>query len=278
VAQSPLGKAVSKVASTGGGRTYRAQRPTTYYSVLALIVVLGLISVVAARQSYKHGAVTTTVAAVLPQSGTTSYAALGFDLCGTLEDPLAAAPAAISSIAVDANGVLKITPKDATTAGSKSTLALVAKGYPSLSFGATSITYPTDIKTNSSVTYKNGQACPKGTPDAGKAGQVSASVWTSFAATTPKVYANPADAHVQGGSIITVAFLPSGSKVPRPTQASVTKMLKLNAGNLGKTTTTTANTPSTSPTTTTTMAPTTTTTMAPTTTTTPSTTTTTKKS
>ena len=276
MAQSPLGKAVSKVASTGGGRTYRAQRPTTYYSVLALIVVLGLISVVAARQSYKHGAVTTTVAAVLPQSGTTSYAALGFDFCGTLENPLAAAPVSISSIAVTDNGVLKITPKDATTSGSKSTLALVAKGYPSLKLAATTITYPTDVKTNSSVTYKNGQACPAGTPDAGKTAQVGASVWTSFAATTAEVYANPADAHVQGGSIITVSFLPSGSKVLRPTQSSITKMLKSNAGNLGKTTTTPANTSSTSSTTTT-IAP-TTTTMAPTTTTTPSTTTTTKKS
>ena len=264
VAQSPTGKAVSKVASTGGGRTYRAQRPNTYYAVLVVIVVLGLASVVAARSSYKNGAVTTTSAASLPQAGTTTYAALAFDFCGVLQPTLPAAPVALSSIQVIGNGVIKIAPKDATTAGSNSTMALVAKGYPGLKLSATSVSYPSNAISNASVTYKNGETCPAGTPDAGKTAQVGAALWSSFVSKTPVINANPASAHVQGSSLITVSFVPSGATVLRPSQASITQMLKENAGSVATTTTST----STSTTSTTTSPSTTTTTMARTSTTT----------
>ena len=262
MAQSPTGKAVSKVASTGGGRTYRAQRPTTYYLVLVLIVVLGLASVVAARFSYKHGAVTTTTAAALPQAGTTTYAAMAFDFCGQLEPNLTAAPLAITSIQVYGDGVLKIAPTKAATSGSNSKLSLVAKGYPGIKFSATSISYPTSNTTNAALTYTNGETCPAGTPDAGKTGQVGASVWSSFASTSATTYANPAEAHVQGDSLITASFVPSGSKVLRPAQASITKMLKYNAGSVTTTTipTSSTTTPSTTSSTTTSSSTTTTTT------------------
>ena len=114
------------------------------------------------------------------------------------------------------------------------------------------------------VTYKNGETCPAGTPDAGKTAQVGAALWSSFVSKTPVINANPASAHVQGSSLITVSFVPSGATVLRPSQASITQMRKENAGSVATTTTST----STSTTSTTTSPSTTTTTMARTSTTT----------
>ncbi len=59
MASSSSGKSVARAAATGGGRTYRGQRPLNWYAGLALIVILGIGSIVIARIDYQKGPATT---------------------------------------------------------------------------------------------------------------------------------------------------------------------------------------------------------------------------
>ena len=44
MAKSATGKWVSRVGSSGGGKAYKKTRPSNYYGILAVIVVLGLVA------------------------------------------------------------------------------------------------------------------------------------------------------------------------------------------------------------------------------------------
>lgn len=56
-----MGKWVARAAATGGGRTYRGQRPINWYAALVLIILVGLASVVVSRMDYRAGAVANTI-------------------------------------------------------------------------------------------------------------------------------------------------------------------------------------------------------------------------
>ena len=226
MAKSQTGKWVSRVASTGGGRTYRAQRPTNYYAALAIIIVVGLASVFWARSSYQTQAATpTTTPATAPLVGTTTYAALAFDVCGSLEPSLAASPsAATASLTAQADGVIKIAPKNAASAGKNATVVLFASGYPGLSISTGSLKIPANGATPA-VSLSNGDKCPAGTPNAGKAGTVAVTYWTNFASTTPQTSTDPTSSHFTGNSLMTVSFVPQGTKILKPSKDTISKML-----------------------------------------------------
>ena len=54
MAKSTSGKWVSRVGSAGGGKTYTKARPSNFYAILVLIVVVGLALVVYSRYEYQH--------------------------------------------------------------------------------------------------------------------------------------------------------------------------------------------------------------------------------
>jgi len=236
VAQSQTGKWVTRVASTGGGRTYRSRRPMNFYAVIGFIVVLGLLSVMWARHEYQSSG--TSPKAIPPLVGTTSYAGLGIDVCGTVQPSLPAGPTStITPLTLQADGVVKVSPKTASTAGKNANLTLLTNGYPGLKASSNSFTLPASSGT-SAVTYTNGEACPKGTPQAGKTGVVTYTYWQSYGSSTPTVTTNPSDVRFTGNSLVTLGFLAQGSKAAQPSTTTRDKMLE--AARSGSTTPTTA--------------------------------------
>ena len=256
MAQSQSGKWVSRVGSTGGGRNYRSRRPVNFYGVIAIIVVLGLLSIFWARHEYKNGA---SPSLLPPLAGTTSYVALGFDVCGTLQSPLPAQSTTTAPLSVLSLNVVQVAPTTRAQAGTNANVAALAKSYQGLTITSTKLALPASGSTKA-VSYQNGEACPAGTPDAGKTGSVVIARWSSFAAKSPTLTTDPSSVRLTANSLVTVGFLPSGTTPKKPPQTTISAMLV--AAQSGSTT------PTTAPATTTTSSATTTTTPATTTTTT----------
>ena len=265
MARSSSGKWVSRAAATGGGRTYRGQVPVNWYAAIALIVVLGVGSVVFARYEYQNPS--TPSSSVPPTVGTTWFAGFDFDVCGKQLPPVPSNGSSSSTKAfyTTGSGVITVAPKTNAQAGTNATFGRFVAGYRGMKVTSTELSVPTGTK---AVTYKNGQRCPTGTPDAGKTGTVVVDYWASAFASKAKpqrVQGDPGGLRFSANQLITVGFVPAGTTLPKPNGTVVTALLQAQAS----TTTTTAPVSSTTtPASTTTSVPASTTTTAPTTTTT----------
>jgi hypothetical protein len=255
MARSSTGKSVARAAATGGGTSYRGQMPVNWYAALVLIVLLGVGSVILARHNYaKHTPL------VAPTVGQTWHAALAFDICGKAEPALTAtASGSASGLTTTGSGVLLIAPKTSSEAGNKATLGKFASEYTGMTLTNTSVQYP------GGTTYKNGQKCAAGTPDAGQKGVVRARSWvisnkksgSQVELAGGKVTAKPANLKLENKQLITVGFVPSGKTLPKVPGTTEVALLQAIEGTSAPETTTTTTT---IPTTTTTTAPVTTTT------------------
>lgn len=249
VAQSQTGKWVSRVGSTGGGRNYRSRRPVNFYGVVALIVVLGILSVLWASHGYRHAS-SSSSSTTPPLAGTTSFAALGIDVCGTLHPNLPAATKTTGPLVIGPDGVVKVSPATTAQAGDNANVQRMALAYPGLRVSTGSLTVPS-ASTTTSLHLVNGDRCPAGTADAGQAGSVVVGYWSTFAVSNPELSSDPSTVRLTANSLVTIAFVPTNKTPLKPSQASINAMLT--ASQSGSTTPTTApattTTPSTTPTT-----------------------------
>ncbi len=250
MARGDTGKWVARAGATGGGRSYRGQMPVKWYSSLVLICLLGVALIVYSRYERQHPA-----PAVQPAIGAHWYQALGFDICGTIEPNLPLNPNASTSpvpgIRTQGDGVIQVVPTTNADAGNNATLARFVALYPKLKLSPGVVQLPGKPK------YTNGDKCPAGSPDAGKAGELVIKMWPSFTppgSNNPVISPDPGAVKLADGQLITVAFVPSGASIPKP--SSITAMLTDRAGSA---TTTPSTTPTPAPTTATTTAPTATT-------------------
>ncbi|HMD44859.1 MAG TPA: hypothetical protein VKG43_01770 [Acidimicrobiales bacterium] len=234
MARTSTGRSVARAASTGGGRTYRGQRPTNFYAALAIIVVVGLLSVFYARYEYQHAA---PAAAGQPTTAQTWYSAFGFDICGTQQaSPPANSNSSLVGIYTTGNGLMTIHPKGPSETGSNATLGKFVSNYPGnqMTLTANAIGAPT------SRLYRNGQTCPKGTPDAGKSGVVTVRYWTGPLATNKSgrvVTGDPRNLKLTNGQLITMAFAPAGTTIKKPPTAAIAALLPALSGQAPTTTT-----------------------------------------
>jgi hypothetical protein len=228
------GKWVSRAAATGGGRTYRGQVPVNWYAGLIAIVILGLVSIVFARYEYQHK----STSGVSPTVGQTLYAAYAFDICGKVLPALTVNNSIESAgLATPGDGVIQVSPKTSAEAGNNATFGLFLKQYAGgVSVSATAVT-PTAHKT-----YTNGEVCPKGTPDAGKKGEVKAETWPNAVTThgTP-LTGDPSAYKIAARSLITVGFVAADTQLKRPSQSDINEMLEY-AGSVANGTTSTTTT------------------------------------
>ncbi len=233
---------MARAAATGGGRTYRGQTPVNWYISLVVICILGILSIAYSRYELHHPS---TTPAAAPAVGSHWYEALGFDICGNMEPNLPANPHTSGpspQISTTGDGLIDVSPTTSAFAGANATLGKFVSSYPGLSITATSLRYP------GKPAYSNGDRCPKGTPEAGKAGIVALRVWSSpTASSSSAVSGNPADLHFQDGQLITAAFLPKGAPVPRPPAAVRSSLLTTLSGASSSTPTSTPATPTSTP-------------------------------
>jgi hypothetical protein len=277
--RSSSGRWVARAGATGGGRTYRGQVPINWYAALVLIVIVGIGSIVFARYEYqnpKSAAASTTE----PTKGTTWFAAMDFDVCGTQQSALVSdeVDPTKQSFFSTGNGVIVIRPTTTSNAGNHAVLGRFLAGYKGLEVTATEMKLPTaDLhKSSSSPTsttttttttpkkakssktpsklYRNGETCPPGSPDAGKKAVVEAAYWKNAFASKGKgsvVRGSPSTLKFENDQLITIGFVPSGTTLPKPNGTIVTALLDESTGASSTTTTTTAGASSTTSTSTT---------------------------
>ncbi len=227
MARTDTGKWVARAASTGGSRAYRGQRPVKWYSSLALICILGVALVWYSRYERQHP----SSGGQQPAVGASWYAALSFDICGTVEPGLPATPTVkgknpgITSIG---NGVVHIAPTTSADAGANATVGRLAAEYPGMTLTSTTVRYPGKTSAGPTVgrTFTLGEKCPAGTKYAGKPGVVKAVQWPTPTAKSGVTAGDPPSLKFADQQEITVAFLPSGVTVPRPPGTIVTAMLQ----------------------------------------------------
>ncbi|MGH9016311.1 MAG: hypothetical protein ACRDY1_01065 [Acidimicrobiales bacterium] len=246
--------------------------PVKWYGTLALIVVIGVLAIVYSRYEREHPG----ASGPPPTIGQHWYAALAVDICGNVQPDLAANPNSTSNpgIHTDGDGVIRIEPTKAADAGNNATLARFVADYPKFGLTSTSLTVPGE------KARTNGEKCPKGTPDSGKAGTVAIKMWPSSTApgvNQPVTTTDASGLKLADGQLITIGFVPAGTALPKPSATTITTMVQAISDNGTTTTsapigtsttvpasssTTAASSSTTAPASTTTTAPATTTTVA----------------
>jgi hypothetical protein len=217
---STTGKWVERAATTGGGRTYRGQMPVNWYASLALICIVGLLLVGFSRYQRSH---TTTSSSGPPTTQQTWHAALGIDICGTMQPNLPVSTNTTKTgLIANGNGVLTVAPKNSSESGSNATLGKFVSGYKGLELTSSTLQYP------GKPTYSNGEVCPKGTPDAGKPGVVIVDSWSNFESKGKGTETSgaPQDLLFANGQLITMAFVPATASVPKPPSSAITNLIE----------------------------------------------------
>jgi hypothetical protein len=220
---------VARAAATGGGRTYRGQAPVRWYASLALISLLGVSLIAYSRYQRQHQNST---------SGQAAFAALAFDVCGKPQPNLASNPVvrSVPPVVTQGDGVLHV----AKSAASSATLGQFVEHYPGVQLTSS------ELKLPGKSTYKNGGTCASGTPDAGKHASVQVKMWPSFSgagSNNPVSVSDPTNLKITNGQLITVAYVPQGASIPKPSGQTIINLLNLVSGQNTSSTTTPATVP-----------------------------------
>ncbi|HEX5267070.1 MAG TPA: hypothetical protein VFW24_09885 [Acidimicrobiales bacterium] len=209
-----VGRRVSRAARTGGGRAYsRRNTPWSWWTTMGLIVLLGVVLVGWSRHQ-RMAVLTAAAHGTPPTLGDHWHEAFVFDLCGTLEpNPPQNPNYATAGEHTHGDGNIHIEPIGASDTGKNATLGHFVQLYAGMGLSSTSVQYP------GLAAYHNGQKCGS------KPGYVQVEVWDSPTAKTGHlVKGNPADLLLKNGQLVTIAFLPKGSKIPKPPAQNIANL------------------------------------------------------
>jgi len=240
VAKSAAGKWVSRVGASGGGKAYKKTRPGNYYGALAVIVVLGLVSVIFARYEYQNPSAGASKGGTPPTVGTTWYSSLAIEACGKTLPYLAPNPSSKGGFHVSVLNVIKVSPVSAVDSGDNATLSQFAAEYPGLIASSTILAVPNKAGVaNPDTTYHNGDSCSSKSKYPGQAGTITYAYWTAIGQIKPKITTDPSSIKFSQYLRVTMSINPNGVTPAPPSQASVNAMF-LAAQSTSATTTTTA--------------------------------------
>lgn len=204
-------KKVARAAGTGGGRTYRGRTPWSYFGIIALIVVLGIVGTWTSRDrrlGQINGKGNTA-----PTVGTTWNEGYAVYECGkfmpaikTTSDP--------QGITTTTAGVILIKPKAKSVAGKNATLGKFASAV-GMKLNAAELQLP------GGKLYVNGNTCE------GQPGHVFVKEFPYAGATFGKLYdgkkgqlaaLDPDVIPLKDQTLLTIAFVPASdsSKIPPP--------------------------------------------------------------
>ncbi|MHB1447107.1 MAG: hypothetical protein ACYCTI_04245 [Acidimicrobiales bacterium] len=205
---------------------------------MAVIVVLGVTLVAYSRQERLHPA-SAAVDTTPPTLSADWTEGVAFDICGTIAPSLPASPSSTAiGIKTSGNGVINLQPLTKADTGHNATLGRFASHYPGLTLTADSIKLP------GGKLYTNGQSCGS------KPGYLQVKTWSNPTSQSGKIYSgDPTKLLLENGQLITVAFVPRGTSIPKPPGTVVTGVLTgmTAAATKGSTTATTSATNSLTP-------------------------------
>ncbi len=195
-------KKVARAASTGGGRTSRGRTPWVWYSVMSLVVVLGVLGVYTSRSDLSQAA------ADPPAIGEDHWhAAYGITICGKWHAGLNDAQGDRYGIHSHGDGLIHIHPTSANSAGKKARLGVFLTEV-GVKLTETSIDMPDEDKRS------------KGDKCAGKKGEVQFGVWeTPDDDSVEIIDGDPNDIRLKQAQVIAIGFVPEGAKLEKPASA-----------------------------------------------------------
>lgn len=194
-------KKVARAASTGGGRTARGRTPWVWYSGITLVVLLGIWGVAASRSHLNP-----TVAH--PNFQDHWHMAYGIYICNEFRPPMPQ-PAQLIGLHTHTDGLIHVEPSSVLDTAKNATVGRFVSGQPGFHLSPTSIQYPGDRA------YKNGEKCGS------KTGHVEIREWTNKADNNAEtVSGDPKKIKVLDQHLITIAFVPDGTTIPKPPSAA----------------------------------------------------------
>jgi hypothetical protein len=220
MSRGSFSRSVARAASSGGGKAYGTRSPIGWYLVLAVIVVLGTSLVVYSRYENQHRTTVATKPPIGPTASQHWQMAYAINICGTVQ-PVLPPNSNLGTVGIRTygNGLIDINPGALATVadqpkfeGAKATLGLFASSYPGFKLTGDSIQLPGQ-KTN----YINGVDCPGAKSPVG---HLEAMVWSSPTAKGHLLTTNLVDYHLTDGAMVTIAFVPAGTKISEPASKS----------------------------------------------------------
>ena len=196
-------KKVARAARTGGGRTRRGSTSWVWPGLMAAVVILGTAGIVYSRDQRQPDN-TRPLAAANGRAGDHWHAAIGFYICGSFVPNL---PEGDDPLGIHGHGdnVVHIHPFGASSSGKRATLGVY--------FDTVGAEISDDrIELPGQDTKRNGDRCDNGP------GRIQTKVWDTRAPTDPGriVEGDPSAIRPQDNQLITIAFVPEGTDIPRP--------------------------------------------------------------
>lgn len=209
-------KKVARAAGIGGGRTYRGRTPWTYFGVIALIVVLGVLGTINSRD--RRLSQINNKGGTPPTVGTTWHEGYAVYECGKFADAITKASNP-QGITTNTPGIILIQPKVKAAAGKNATLGKFASAA-GIKLNAAELQLPGGTR------YTDGTTCQ------GQPGHVYVKEFPYAGATVGQIYngkrgpngekplpkLDPRDVPLKDQVLVTIAFVPASeaSKIPPP--------------------------------------------------------------
>jgi hypothetical protein len=200
-------KKVARAARTGGGRTRRGTTSWVWPAMMGLVVILGTAGIVQARQQRQPDN-TRPFAAVAGRAADHWHAAIGFYVCGSFVPNL---PEGDDPLGIHGHGdnIVHIHPFGASSAGKRATLEVF--------FDTVRADISDDkLELPGQDTKRNGDKCENGE------GRIQTKVWDTRAPSDQGrlVEGDPSNLRPKDNQLITIAFVPEGTDIPRPPSES----------------------------------------------------------
>jgi hypothetical protein len=188
------------------------RRPYGFYALIGVLVLAGVGGIALTRSGQA------SADSSRPNALDHWHSAFAVDICGTPQPDLPQ-PTTLIGIHTHADGLIHIEPNvtgSILDRGVNATLARFVEGEPRFKLTSTQVQMPGgELK-------KNGDHCD------GKVGQVTIRQWPDAHGTDFKDYTTPKDVKITDGGAITIAFVPAGTDIPKPT--TIPNLSNPNAG------------------------------------------------
>ena len=196
-------KKVARAARTGGGRTRRGSTSWLWPTLMAVIVLLGTAGVVYSREQ-RQPDTSRPVASGPGRPGDHWHAAIGFYVCGQFQPNISEAADPLG-IHTHADGIVHVHPFASRSAGKNAKLGVF---FDTVNAKVSS----TELRLPGQDTKKNGQECD------GKSANVQVKTWPTRSPDEKGTVfkGDPGDIRLTDNQLITVAFVPDGTDIPKP--------------------------------------------------------------